>query len=306
MDQIIIIGSSAAGLSAAIYCARRGIMPRVVGFDAGGEMLLSGEIGNYPGAGLTDGWKLTEQFVNQARTYGIIPEIGIKVRAIGVFDNGFIVRAEQDNQSLEYQAKTVIIATGGHPRELNVPGEKEFRGKGVSYCTVCDGPVFKGKTTATIGGGDSANESGIMLSDIADRVYVITKNQDMKGDVSLIKRLKNCQRVTMIYNALTTKIIGGKFVEAVEYKDQTTGELRQIKTDGVFIHIGLIPNSDFCPPELKRNARGEIIVDKIMATSMPGVFAAGDVTDTPYKQIGVAVGQGIAAALSCFDYLNKH
>ena len=215
MDQIIIIGSSAAGLSAAIYCARRGIMPRVVGFDAGGEMLLSGEIGNYPGAGLTDGWKLTEQFVNQARTYGIIPEIGIKVRAIGVFDNGFIVRAEQDNQSLEYQAKTVIIATGGHPRELNVPGEKEFRGKGVSYCTVCDGPVFKGKTTATIGGGDSANESGIMLSDIADRVYVITKNQDMKGDVSLIKRLKNCQRVTMIYNALTTKIIGGKFVEAV-------------------------------------------------------------------------------------------
>jgi alkyl hydroperoxide reductase subunit AhpF len=188
---------------------------------------------------------------------------------------------------------------------LGIPGEKEFRGKGVSYCTVCDGPVFKGKTTVTIGGGDSANESGIMLNDIAERAYVITKNPDMKGDASLIKRLRSSPRVTLITQAMTKKIIGSQFVEAVEYEDLTTHETKQIQTDGVFIHIGLIPNSAFIPQEINRNDRGEIIVDKLMQTSVKGVFAAGDVTDMPHKQIGIAVGQGIIAALSCLDYLNK-
>jgi len=306
MDQIIIIGSSAAGLSAAIYCARRGIMPRVITYDIGGEMLLSGEIGNYPGVGMTDGWKLTESFSKQAESYGIVPEIGVKVLSFKQSDNYFTVTADRDGQLTEYQTRTIIIATGGHPRELGVPGEKEYRGKGVSYCTVCDGPVFKSKTTVTIGGGDSASESGIMLNDIASQAYVINKNGDMKGDKSLIARLKSCPKVVVVYNAMTTKIFGDDFVRGVEYQDKITGAVSQIKTDGVFIHIGLIPNSDFCPETLTRNERKEIIVDAIMATSLPGVFAAGDVTQTPYKQIGIAVGQGITAALSCLDYLNKH
>jgi len=299
MDQVLIIGSSAAGISAAIYCARRGIMPRVISYDAGGEMLLSGEIGNYPGVGMTDGWKLTEGFVNHARLYDIHPELGLTVTGLVVGEKGFSVQAKAGDEDRIYESRTIIIATGGHPKELGIPGEKEFRGKGISYCTVCDGPVFKGKTTVTIGGGDSANESGIMLNDIAEHAYVLTKNPDMKGDASLIARLKNSSRVTLIPNAMSKRIMGDAFVSGIEYEDTITHETKQLKTNGVFIHIGLIPNTGFVPSTMERNERGEIVVDKIMCTSVPGIFAAGDVTDTPYKQIGIAAGQGISAALSC-------
>jgi len=206
----------------------------------------------------------------------------------------------------EYRAKAVILATGSHPRELGILGEKELRGKGLSYCTVCDGPIFKDKDIVIIGGGDSASEAGIMMNEIAKKAYVLTKNSVMKGDTSLIKKLQRCKNVEIITEAQTTKIDGEKFVSGVGYKDLKTGQEKFLSAEGVFVHIGMIPNTDFLKiPELKTNELREIIIDKSCQTNVSGFFAAGDLTDVQHKQIGIAVGQGICAALSCVDYLNK-
>ena len=303
----VIIGASAAGISSAIYLLRRGITPLILGYDLGGEMALSGEVGNYPGLGMTDGYALTKKFLAHLKQYGAEPVLSVRVTGLEKSGNNFLIKGWQGTQDnlVSYHAKSVIIASGSHPRELGVPGEKELRGKGVSYCTVCDGPLFKDKNTVTIGGGDSASESGIMLNEIAAHHYVLTKNSEMKGDTSLINKLRSLPKVSSITNALTIRILGNEFVTGLEYQDAATKELKQIEVQGVFIHIGMIANADFVMPELEKNRAGEIVVDKYCKTNLPGIFAAGDVTDVQYKQIGVAVGQGICAALSCVDYLNK-
>jgi alkyl hydroperoxide reductase subunit AhpF len=307
MFDVIIVGASAAGISSAIYLLRREINPLVLGFDLGGEMVLSGEVSNYPGFGQTNGWELTQKFLEHLKFYGSEPILGIRVTKLSKTEKGFLIEGWQDKEDnhIGYEAKSVIIASGAHPRELGIPGEKELRGKGVSYCTVCDGPLFKDKVTVTIGGGDSANESGIMMNEIARKHYVLTKNPDMKGDPSLIKRLKESKNVEIIMNGKTAKILGNEFVKGIEYQDLISGEIKTVEAEGVFVHIGMIPNSDFVMPEIDRNERGEIVIDKFCKTNIPGMFAAGDVTDIQYKQIGIAVGQGICAGLSCVDYLNK-
>ncbi len=307
MIPVLIIGSSAAGASAAIYLARRNVSFALVGTDFGGEMAQSGEVGNYPGTGQTNGVALSDKFLEHVKLYGIEPELGVRITSLEKTDKGFLAKGWKDdpNNAVSWEAQSVIIATGSHPRELGVPGEKEFRGKGVSYCTVCDGPLYRNKTVVTIGGGDSASESGIMMNDIATHAYVLTKNPDLKGDVSLIARVKSGKNTTVVSYAATTKIIGTDFVTAVGYKDIATGEEKIIETQGVFIHIGMIPNAEFVMPDLARTASGEIKIDALGKTNIPGLFAAGDVTDMPYKQIGIAAGQGIAAALSCVDFLNK-
>jgi thioredoxin-disulfide reductase len=306
MYDVIVIGGSAAATAAGIYLARRKVNFKIVTQEWGGEVAVCGEIGNYPGFVKTNGVELSEKFLEHLRSYGVEPELGVRVLKIQKLSEGhFRVEGEKDGSPIVYEAKSVIVATGSRPRELNVPGEKEFRGKGLSYCSVCDGPLFKDKVVVTIGGGDSANESGIMLNEIAKKVYVLTKNPDMKGDPSLIARLKSCKNVTIVPNANTTKILGDKFVTGVEYEDLITKEKKTIQADGVFIHIGMIPNSNFLPEEVAKNPYGEIIIDKNCKTSIEGLFAAGDVTDTPFKQIGIAVGQGITAALSAVTYINK-
>lgn len=303
MFESLILGVSAAGVSAAIYLARRNVNFKLLGLDFGGEMALSGEVGNYPGLGATNGIALTQKFAEHLKIYEIKPELGSKITWLEKKDGLFIVKANGS----EYRAKSVILATGSHPRELGVSGEKELRGKGVSYCTVCDGPIFKDKVVVTVGGGDSASESGIMMNEIASKVYVLTINQDMKGDTSLIKKLGSLPRVEVVKQAETTRILGNDFVSGVEYRDLKTGAIKTIKSEAVFIHVGMVPNVEFVKiPELERNKAGEIVVDKFCRTNVPGLFAAGDLTDLSYKQIGIAVGQGISAALSCVDYLNRN
>lgn len=306
MDDVIVIGGSAAATAAGIYLARRKMKFRIIALEWGGEVATSGEISNYPGFVSTDGIELSKKFLEHLRSYGIEPELGVRVTAVKKGDGGdFLVAAEKDGKAITYRAKAVIVATGSRPRELNVPGEKEFRGKGVSYCTVCDGPLFKNKVVVTIGGGDSANESGIMLNEIAKKVYVLTKNPDMKGDPSLVTRLKSAKNVTIIPNANTTRIFGDQFVRGVEYEDAVTKEKKIIEAEGVFIHIGMIPNTQFLPPEVKKNPYGELTIDQNCMTSIPGLFAAGDLTEIAFKQIGIAVGQGIIAALAAVTYVNK-
>jgi alkyl hydroperoxide reductase subunit AhpF len=321
MFDLIVIGGSAAATAAGIYAARRGLNFKIITKDFGGEVATSGEIGNWPGIIQTDGITLAQQFKNHLASYGVKPEEGIEVeKIIKQPDGTFCIIAKRDGVTMasdkikslagedtprcDYKAKAVIVASGVRPRELNIPGEKEFRNKGVTYCTTCDGPLFGGKTVAVIGGGNSALEAALMLTDIAEKVYVINKNPAFKGDAMLIDNLKTKKNIEIIYNAKTREIIGAEFVSSLTYDDET-GNARQLSVEGVFIHIGMVPNSGLVPPETEKNAFGEIVVNKNCETNIPGLYAAGDVTDIPFKQIVIAAGQGAIAALSAVNYLNK-
>ncbi len=306
MYDLVIIGGSAAATAAGIYAARRKLNFKIITKDFGGEVATSGEIGNWPGTIQTDGITLTRQFKEHLKFYNVEPEEGVEVEKITRLEDGtFCVTAkDSDASKCDYSAKAVIVATGGRPKELNISGEKEFRNKGVTYCTVCDGPLFAGKTVAVIGGGNSALEAGLMLADIAEKVYVINKNPVFKGDTVLLDNLKTKKNVEIIYNARTKEVVGGEFVSGLKYNDEA-GDTQELKIDGIFIHIGTVPNSTLVPPETEKNAFGEIVVNKNCETSIPGLYAAGDMTDTPFKQIIIAAGQGTTAALNVVNYLNK-
>ena len=303
MYDLIIIGGSAAATSAGIYAARRELNFKIVTKDFGGEVATSGEIGNWPGVNQTDGITLANQFKEHLKFYNVIPEEGLEVEGISKQEDGTFCIKIKGGGACDYVAKSVILATGVYPRELNIPGEKEFRNKGVSYCTVCDGPLFKSKTVAVIGGGNSALEAALMLADISSKVFVVNKNPVFAGDEILTDKLKTKPNVEIIYEAMTTEIFGKKFAEGLKYKDKDE-QTREILAEGIFVHIGMMPNSAIVPPEVQKNKFGEIITDKNCATNVPGLYAAGDVTDTPFKQIVVAVGQGCIAALSAVQYLN--
>lgn len=318
MLDTIIIGGSAAGTAAAIYAARRNLNFLLISKDFGGEVATSGEIENYPGFPHTDGIELTEKFREHLEKNKVQMELdtevvsvektgdhfGVTARADGVLKAGDKLGAVETNDAKQYEARTVIFTTGVHPRELNVPGERELRAKGLSYCTVCDGPLFPKKTVAVVGGGNSALEAGIMLSGIASKVYVINKNSTFKGEPILIDKLTAAPNVEIISSANTARILGDKFVTAIEFKD-ASGNQRTLEVQGVFVHIGMVPNSTAAPAEIKKNQFGEIEANWVGETNIPGFFAAGDVTNVPFKQIGIAVGQGIAATLQAVNYLNR-
>lgn len=309
VKQTIVIGASAAGISAAIYLKRSNIDFLLISKDIGGEMLTSGIVENYPGFLKTNGFELTQKFEEHLKYYDIEVKNDKEVVSIEKVNsddkkNNFFKITTNDGEF--FYSYSLIIATGSKPKKLNVPGEDKLKNKGVSYCSVCDGPLFKNKIVAVVGGGNSANESGILLSDIAQKVYVITKNEKMKGDQILINQLLNKKNVELITLGLTQEILGEDKVEGLVYLDLKENRNKEIKVDGVFIHIGMIPNTYFIPKEWGiLNEYGEIEVNKLMETKIEGIFAAGDVTDTPFKQIGIAVGQGIIAALSNVRYLNQ-
>ena len=318
--DLIIVGGSAAATAAGIYAARRNLNFKIITKDFGGEVSTSGEIGNWPGINKTDGVTLSQQFKDHLKFYNVMPEEGVEVEKITKQNDGlFCISAKKDGVAMaseklkaedsaalkcDYLAKTVIITTGAHPRELNIPGEREFRNKGVSYCTVCDGPVFAGRITATVGGGNSALESALMLADLSTKVYVLNKNPQFKGDQILIDNLNAKKNVEIIYGAKTTEILGSQFVSGLKYTD-VEGQPQELKLDGIFVHIGMIPNSGIAPEGTEKNNFGEIVVNKNCETSVPGLYAAGDVTDVPFNQIVIAAGQGTTALLSAVNYLNR-
>ncbi len=317
--DLIIIGGSAAATTAGIYAARRNLNFKIITKDFGGEVATSGEIGNWPGINQTDGITLSQQFKDHLKFYKVEPEEGIEVEKITRQEDGtFCITAKINEETkmaldkmpdgnvvvpkCDYIAKAVIIATGVHPRELSVPGEKEFRNKGVSYCTVCDGPLFGGRKVAVIGGGNSALEAALMLADIATEVYLVNKNAEFKGDQILIDNLSQKKNVNIIYNAVTTQVFGNEFVTGLKY---TEGGEKELNVEGIFIHIGMVPNSSLVPDDVEKTKFGEIIVNKNCETNIPGLYAAGDITDVPHKQIVIAAGQGSIALLSSVNYLNR-
>lgn len=310
--DLVIIGAAAAGTAAAIYAARRSLNVVIVAKELGGEVALSGEVENWPGIENITGFQLAQNFNNHVKSYNVPIEEGFYVTGIRQEKNYHFVDAKSyTGEEKSYKTRTVIIGSGIHPREMNIPGEKELKGRGVTYCTVCDGPLFRGKTTATIGAGNSGLESALMMSTISEKVYLITKYPEdsqgggfPKGEGILIDKVKAKDNIEIIYSADTTKINGEQKVESFTYK--VGDEEKTVEVDGVMIHIGLIPNSDFVKGCAELNGAGEVMVDKLCRTSQPGVFAAGDVTDIPYKQISISCGMGATAALSAIDYLNQY
>ncbi len=311
--DLVIIGAAAAGSAAAIYAARRNLNFLVVSKDIGGEVALSGEVNNWPGIIDTTGAQLAKDFHDHLKHYEVDIKNGFEVNKIEQKNNYHIVKAKNDNnEKLDLSTTAVIVASGIHPRHLNIEGEEDLKGKGVTYCTVCDGPLFKGKTTATIGAGNSALESALMMSEIAKKVYLVTKypnNEEKnggfpKGEDILINKVKNLDHVEILYNADTNAVLGQDKVTGIKYEDLNSGEEHELDVDAVMVHIGMIPNSDFVDCAKKNNYK-EIEVDIKCRTSCDGLFAAGDVTNIPFKQIAIATGHGVTAALSAIEYINK-
>lgn len=311
--DLVIIGASAAGLSAAVYASRRNLNFKIVSKDVGGEVSLSGDVNNWPGILSISGFELAQNFRKHVESYGKKIDEGFVVESLTKKENIHIVTAKNmAGEERIYETKSIIIASGIHPRLLGIEGEEEFRGKGVTYCTVCDGPLFRNRTTVTIGAGNSALESILMLAKISQKAYIMTKysnTPEFKGGFPraediLIDKVKKLENVEIIYDADIRKIVGKDFVEKIIYEDLLSHEEKELLVDGVMVHIGQVPNSSFVSCGSK-NKIGEIMVDTKCKTDCEGIFAAGDVTDVPFKQIIIASGHGATAALSAIEYLNK-
>lgn len=301
--DVLVIGGGPAGASAAIYAARKGIRTGIVAERFGGQILDTLTIENFISVKETEGPKLAKALEEHVKEYPV--DIMNLQRVKHLEKNGDLIEVELENGAV-LKSKTVIIATGARWRNINVPGEQEFKNKGVAYCPHCDGPLYAGKDVAVIGGGNSGVEAAIDLAGIVNHVTVLEFNDHLKADEILQNRLHSLPNVTVITNAATKEITGTDKVNGLTYVDRATGEEKHIELAGVFVQIGLVPNTDWLEGTLELNKIGEIIVDKKGATLIPGVFAAGDCTDGPYNQIIISMGSGAIAALSAFDYLIRN
>ncbi len=294
----IIIGAGPAGITAAVYAARKGMKIKVISKDIGGQVSKTSIIENYTSYQEISGAELANKFNNHLKEFNF-EFISSEVKKINKRDNLFIISFDSN----EIICKTIILTTGSNPRELDIPGEKEFKNKGITYCATCDAPLFLNKDVAIIGGGNSALESGIQLSTIANKVYMINKNNSFKGDRILAEKLSKNKKIETIFNAQIKEINGNKFVESLKFEQ--VDKLKQINVQGVFIEIGYEPNTKLIQTLLKLNSKKEIEIDSSGRTSEKGIFAAGDCTNVPYKQIIIASGAGAIAAISAFNYLAK-
>jgi len=301
--DVLVVGGGPAGAAAAIYAARKGIRTGVVAERFGGQVSDTMAIENFISVKATDGPKLVAGLEQHVLDYDV--DLMKTQKAVRLEKKEF-VEVELENGAL-LKSKTVILATGARWREMNVPGEQEYRGKGVAYCPHCDGPLFKGKKTAVIGGGNSGIEAAIDLAGIVEHVTVLEFGDTLRADDVLVKKANSLPNVTIIKNAMTTEVLGdGQRVVGLKYTDRITDESHLVEVAGIFVQIGLVPNSEFLKDTLELSNRGEILIDQHAQTSIPGVFAAGDVTTTPYKQIIISMGGGATAALGAFDYLIRN
>lgn len=298
MYDLIIIGAGPAGITAAIYAARKRMNILVISMDIGGQAAWSGDIENYTGYQFISGPELAAKFEEHMKKFDI--NLKENERVVGLKKIEDIIHVKTDKN--EYEAKASIVASGKRTKKLNVPGEKEFKNRGLTYCATCDGPLFSGKVVAVIGGGNSALDAAIQLIRIAKHVYLININSQLGGDLILQDVVKESKKVDILNEAKVTAILGGKLVNAI--KVMIKGKEETIPVEGVFVEIGLIPNSEFAGI-LEKNKLGEIKVNNQNETNIPGIFASGDVTDVPEKQIIIAAGEGSKAALGAFRYLIK-
>ncbi len=302
--DVLIVGGGPAGAAAAVYAARKGIRVGVAAERLGGQLNDTMSIENYISVLETNGPKLAADLEAQVHHYGVdVMNLQRASQIVPAAAAGGMTEVHLENGGV-LQAKSVILSTGARWRNVNVPGEAEYKNKGVAYCPHCDGPLFKGKRVAVIGGGNSGVEAAIDLAGLVEHVTLIEFAEQLKADAVLVNKLKSLPNVTIHANAQTTDITGdGSKVNGLNYKDRATEAVHHVELAGVFVQIGLIPNTEFLKGTLELSKFGEIVVDAKGHTSLPGVFAAGDCTTVPYKQIIIAAGEGAKAALSAFDYL---
>ena len=301
--KTLIIGSGPAGLAAALYAARAHLDPLVLsGMDLGGQVSITHIVENYPGfpEGI-GGPQLVENFQKQAERFGArlefdtATEVDLSSRPVRV-----------TTRNAEYLAETLILATGATPRHLEIPGEEEFVGRGVSYCATCDGHFFQDRDVIVVGGGDSALEEGLFLTRYANSVTIIHRRDELRAGAFLRKRAFSHPKVEFIWDTVLTEIRGEGVVESVRLRNVKTGAESDLKTDGVFIFIGHIPNTELFRDQLETDASGYVIVDRYMQTSVPGVFAAGEVADSRFRQVITSAGMGAAAAMQAIHFLEEH
>ncbi|HCT40956.1 MAG TPA: alkyl hydroperoxide reductase subunit F [Moraxellaceae bacterium] len=298
--DVLVVGGGPAGAAAAIYAARKGIRTGVVAERFGGQVLDTMAIENFISVKETDGPKLAAGLEQHVKSYDV--DIMNNQRGVKLVP-GAINEVQLANGAI-LRSKTVLIATGARWREMNVPGEKEYRGKGVAYCPHCDGPLFKGRRVAVIGGGNSGVEAAIDLAGVVAHVTLIEFDSQLRADAVLQKKLYSLPNVSVIVSAQTTEVHGdGEKMNGLSYKDRNTNEMYRLDLAGVFVQIGLVPNTDWLKGTVALSNRGEIEVDARGQTSVSGVFAAGDVTTVPFKQIIIAMGDGAKASLGAFDHL---
>lgn len=307
--DVLVVGGGPAGASAAIYAARKGIKTGVVADRFGGQVMDTMGIENFISVKETEGPKLVQAFEEHVLSYGVDVMRLQRAQSLNAPEagSGKLIEIKLESGAT-LKSKSVIVATGARWRELNIPGEKEYRGKGVAYCPHCDGPLFKGKHVAVVGGGNSGVEAAIDLSGFVEHVTLLQHGDHLTADAVLQNKLFTLHNVTVILNAETTEIIGADHkVNGLVYRDRVSNALHTVELAGVFVQIGLLPNTDWLRTSgMKLSKFNEIVVDAHGQTSLPGVFAAGDVTTVPYKQIIIAMGEGSKAALGAFDHLIRH
>ncbi|MDD5477447.1 MAG: FAD-dependent oxidoreductase [Candidatus Omnitrophica bacterium] len=294
--DLIIIGAGPAGITASVYAARKKLDFLVISLDIGGQTAWSGDIENYTGYQFITGPELTRKFEEHMRKYGIALKENEEVLGLEKTAEVFLVKTNK----ADYQAHSVIIASGKKSRELGVPGEKEFKNHGLTYCATCDGPLFAGKVVAVIGGGNSALDASLQLIKIAKHIYIINNTERLAGDAIMLQKVQEAGNVTILNNHQVSAVLGDKFVRAIKIKNKD--QEKELAVEGVFVEIGLIPNSGFLKG-IEKNAWNEININLDNQTNIPGIFAAGDVTNVLEKQIIIAAGEGSKAALSAFRYL---
>lgn len=299
--DVLVVGGGPAGAAAAIYAARKGIRTAIVAERFGGQVMDTVGIENFISVTYTEGPKLSAALEQHVKEYGV--DIITGQRAANIKRDGLVNIELESGATLK--GKSVVLATGARWRELGVPGEEQYRTKGVAYCPHCDGPFYKGKKVAVIGGGNSGIEAAIDLAGIVEHVTVLEFADTLRADEVLVNKAKSLGNIDIIMNAQTTEVLGdGSKVNGIAYKDRVSGEDRSIELAGIFVQIGLVPNTSFLKEsEVELSRFGEVMIDAKGATSMPGVFAAGDAANIPYKQIIISMGSGATAALSAFDYL---
>ena len=299
MYDLIIIGGGPAGLTAAVYAARKKMNTLLLTKEFGGQLMWTKEIENYMGYQFISGPELMGKFEEQVKRFAVAIQYEEVNGLIVNQDGTFLVKTEET----KYQSKTVILATGKRPRGLDIPGEKEFTGRGVSYCATCDGPFFDNKAVAVIGGGNSAVQAALELSKIAHTVYLVVRNDHYIADPIILEKMKVATNIIEKIGYESEGIYGNEIVEKITIREITTGKLQDLAIDGVFVEIGLEPNSEYVEDIVRMNKRKELMVDCRSRTNISGVYAAGDITDGPDKQIVIAAGDGAKAALMAYDYL---
>lgn len=300
--DVLVVGGGPAGASAAVYAARKGIRTGLVAERFGGQIMDTMGIENFISVKYTEGPKLAASLEEHVKEYNIDV---MNLQRAKRLEKKDLVELELENGAV-LKSKTVILSTGARWRNVGVPGEAEFKNKGVAYCPHCDGPLFVGKHVAVIGGGNSGIEAAIDLAGIVKHVTVLEFMPELKADTVLQDRLYSLPNVTVLKNVQTKEITGTDKVNGISYIDRETEEVHHIDLEGVFVQIGLVPNTDWLGDTIERTRMGEIVVDKHGATNIPGVFAAGDCTDSAYKQIIISMGSGATAALGAFDYLIRN